>query len=32
MYRVRGGVVFIVAVLDGRRQLDDVLFERLTAP
>lgn len=31
IYRVIGRQVFVVAVVDGRRRLDDLLFERLTA-
>ena len=31
-YEIQGRVVFIVAVLDGRRDLADVLFERFVRP
>lgn len=30
IYRIAGKTVFILAVLDGRRDLGDILFERLT--
>ena len=29
IYRISGGSVSVVAVLDGRRNLEDILFERL---
>lgn len=31
-YEIRGQVVFIVAIFDGRRDLGDVLFERFVRP
>ena len=31
IYRVKGRQVEVVALVDGRRQLDDLLFERLMA-
>lgn len=31
MYRVEAQIVFVVAVLDSRRQLQDLLLERLTS-
>jgi plasmid stabilization system protein ParE len=32
MYAIRGDVVWIMAVVDSRRLLQDLLFERLTKP
>lgn len=32
LYEIRGQVIFIVAVLDARRDLADVLFERFVRP
>jgi len=32
VYRITERTVAVVGVLDGRRELDDVLLERLTAP
>jgi plasmid stabilization system protein ParE len=30
VYRVRSGIVLVAAVIDGRRDLEDLLLERLT--
>jgi toxin ParE1/3/4 len=32
VYRITGGTVAVLGVFDGRRELEDVLLERLTAP
>ena len=32
VYRIAGHTVLILGVFDGRRELEDVLLERLTAP
>jgi toxin ParE1/3/4 len=32
VYRIAGRTVFVLGVFDGRRELEDVLLERLTAP
>jgi predicted metalloprotease len=32
VYRITGRTVAVLGVLDGRRELEDVLLERLTAP
>ena len=32
LFEIRGQIVFIVAVFDGRRDLADVLFERFARP
>jgi toxin ParE1/3/4 len=32
LYRVAGRTVVVLCVFDGRRELEDVLLERLTAP
>jgi toxin ParE1/3/4 len=32
VYRIEGRTVLILGVFDGRRELEDVLLERLTAP
>ena|SRR3990167_7809662 len=31
VYRIQGDVVQVLSLLDGRRDLEDILFERLTA-
>jgi len=32
VYRVDGAIVYVMAVLDGRRNLEDLLLERLSRP